>query len=56
MLYMLYMLYILYYIDSAPLSVCKNQRIHKQKININKEIHKHKTFKNLAERGKCYYI
>lgn len=32
----------IYYIDSTPLSVCKNQRIHK-----------HKTFKNIAERGKC---
>ena len=32
----------IYYIDSTPLSVCKNQRIHKDK-----------TFKNLAERDKC---
>ena len=31
----------IYYIDSTPLAVCKNQRIHK-----------HKTFKYIAERGK----
>ena len=31
----------MYYIDSTPLPVCKNQRIYN-----------HKTFKELAERGK----
>ena len=31
----------IYYIDSTPLAVCRNQRIHK-----------HKTFRDLAERGK----
>jgi hypothetical protein len=30
----------IYYIDSTPLPVCKNQRIHR-----------HRTFKGVAERG-----
>ena len=31
------------FVDSTPLRVCKNQRIHM-----------HKTFKGIAQRGKCY--
>ena len=31
-----------YFVDSTPLRVCRNQRIHI-----------HKTFKGIAQRGKC---